>query len=148
MFDAAERRYLETAPLGRLATADDRGRPHAVPVCYALVDDGIVSPIDEKPKAVPPGDLRRVRDVRSNPAVALVVDHYTTDWSALGWVQVRGTASYREPEASGGHDRHATALERKYDQYGSHDLADRPLIHIDPGEVRSWGRLERPGRDG
>ena len=137
-----EHRYLETARVGRLATADAEARPHAVPVCFALASGRIVSPIDEKPKDAPPRALRRVRDVESNPTVALVVDHWSEDWDALGWLQVRGRASVTPPEA-GGHDAAVAALREKYDQYREHALEERPLLRIDPGHAVSWGRLQR-----
>jgi PPOX class probable F420-dependent enzyme len=143
MYSGPERRYLEAAPLGRLATADAEGRPHAVPVCFALLGDDLVTPIDEKPKSAPPGELRRSRDVRANPRVALVVDHYCEDWSALGWLQVRGTAGHLEP-GEPDHDRAVAALRAKYDQYADHALEERPVIRVRPGSVLSWGSLERP----
>ena len=143
MFDARERRYLETARVGRLATADADGRPHVVPVCFAFVDDRLVTPIDEKPKSVPPGELRRSRDIAENPRVALVVDHYAEDWSELGWVQVRGTATNLAP-ADPAHPSAVTTLREKYDQYADHALEERPVVRITPGSVRSWGALERP----
>jgi PPOX class probable F420-dependent enzyme len=143
MFQEQERRYVETAAVGRLATADAEGRPHAVPVCFALVDGHVVTPIDEKPQRVAPDALRRSRDITENPSVALVVDHYTDDWDRLGWVQVRGTASHCRP-GDPAHAPGVTALRRKYDQYAAHDLEARPLIRIAPGSVRSWGCLERP----
>lgn len=141
MFQPAERTYLESARVGRLATVDAQGRPHVVPVCYALLDDYVVTPIDEKPKDVGPDQLRRSRNIRENPAVALVVDHYVEDWSRLGWVQVRATASLSAPDDT---ERGAaiSALREKYDQYHDHELEDRPLIWIDPEHVRSWGRLD------
>jgi PPOX class probable F420-dependent enzyme len=142
MFETREREYLTTARVGRLATADGEGRPHAVPVCFALLGDRIVTPIDEKPKDAQPGALRRLRDIAANPRVALVVDHYVESWSDLGWVQVRGTATRLDP----GDDGHASGIEvlrGKYDQYADHDLGERPVIEIDPGSVRSWGRLSR-----
>jgi PPOX class probable F420-dependent enzyme len=145
MWSEHERQYLETAHLGRLATADTEGYPHVVPVCFALVDEHIVTPIDEKPQRVSPDELRRSRDISENPRVALLVDHYADDWSQLGWIQVRGTATHCAPDA----DAHASdiaALRRKYDQYADHDLENRPLIRIDSGSVRSWGTLERPNR--
>jgi PPOX class probable F420-dependent enzyme len=144
MFDEPERRYLESAPLGRLATADGEGRPHVVPVCFALVGDTVVTPIDEKPKRVGSTELRRVRDVRENPRVAVVVDHYATAWDRLGWVQIRGTAELVAPEARS-HAAAVRALRSKYDQYATHALEERPVISIAPGSVRSWGRLDRPG---
>ncbi|MEF8840329.1 MAG: TIGR03668 family PPOX class F420-dependent oxidoreductase [Haloarculaceae archaeon] len=147
MFDARERAYVETARVGRLATADAEGRPHVVPVCFAFAGDGIVTPIDEKPQSVPADGLRRSRDVLENPRVALVVDHYTEDWSALGWVQVRGTAAHLTPGEPGYQDAVA-ALRGKYDQYADHALEERPVVRIEPGSVRSWGELERPRSDG
>jgi len=143
VFSDRERRYLETAPLGRLATADTDGRPHVVPVCFALQDDAVMTPIDEKPKQADPESLRRCRDIRENPRVSLVVDHYASDWSKLGWVQVRGTATLLDPAATF-HSEGVAALRSKYDQYESHSLAERPLVRIEPGTVHSWGTLDRP----
>lgn len=143
MLQDQERTYIETAQIGRLATADAEGRPHIVPVCFTLVDDHIVTPIDEKPKNVSPDALRRSQDITENPHVALIVDHYTDDWSQLGWVQVRGTATHCTPSEES-HSPAVTALRQKYDQYIEHNLEERPLIRISPGSVRSWGHLERP----
>ena len=138
MFSTAERAYLETARVGRLATADERGRPNVVPVCFALHDGTLVSAIDEKPKNEEPSELRRARDVRENPYVAVVVDEYSGDWSALRWVQVRGRAALVDP----GDDDHGAgvdALREKYDQYRTHAIEDRPLLRVRPGHVLSWG---------
>ena len=141
MFSDPERRYVETARVGRLATADAEARPRAVPVCFAFADGRIATPVDEKPKDAPPERLRRCRDVEANPRVALVVDRYAEDWSRLGWVQVRGTATLLSPDESG-HAAAVAALREKYDQYADHDLGARPVVRIDPGSVRSWGNLD------
>lgn len=146
MYTADERRYLEAARLGRLATADGEGRPHVVPVCFALIDERVATPIDEKPKSVGASDLRRVRDVSENPRVSLVVDHWSEDWSELGWVQVRATASVVDP----GVEVHAdgvAALREKYPQYAGHDLEGRPMLVLDPERVLAWGELS-PSRNG
>lgn len=143
MFQEQERQYIETARIGRLATADIKGRPHVVPICFALVDDHIVTPIDEKPQRVSPEALRRCQDINENPHVALLVDHYTDDWSQLGWIQVRGTATYCTPREES-HSSGLVALRHKYDQYVTHDLENSPLIRISIGSVRSWGLLEHP----
>lgn len=147
--NANERRFLERARRGFLATADTDGRPAAVPVCFALVDDRgddvgaettIVTPVDEKPKDAAPTDLRRVRDVRADPRVTFLVDRYDEDWSRLAWIQVRGTGEITDPGASE-HGAAIAVLTRKYDQYADHALGERPVIRIDPGHVVSWGDL-------
>jgi PPOX class probable F420-dependent enzyme len=141
MFDADERAYLERTRVARLATADADARPHALPICYALVDDTIVTPIDEKPKANAPDALRRVRDITDNPRVAVVVDHYHENWDHLGWLELLGTATIHDPD----HEAHGdavTTLREKYDQYRDHALETRPIVHIEPGTVRHWGDLE------
>ena len=144
MVEPDVRRRLETARVARLATADEAGRPHVVPICFALVgsiddeaDWGIVTPIDEKPKRGSPASLRRSRDIRSNPTVSLLVDEYTEDWSELGWVQVRGRATQIEP-GEAGHSDAIRALEAKYEQYADHDLPARPVIYVSPGSVMRW----------
>ncbi|MFB6169672.1 MAG: TIGR03668 family PPOX class F420-dependent oxidoreductase [Haloarculaceae archaeon] len=131
-----ERSFLESARVGRLATADAEANPHAVPVCYALVGGRLVSAIDEKPKSTT--DLQRVRDVAENPRVALVVDHYEEDWSELAWVQARGRAAVLDPDDSG-HADAVAALREKYDQYRDHGLESRPVVEIRTDRVLSWG---------
>lgn len=139
--NAEERAFLAAADRGFLATADEEARPAVVPVCFALVGAGedawIASPLDEKPKAGGPRELRRVRDVRDNPRVALVVDRYDDDWTDLAWVQVRGTASVLAP-GEAGHADAVGALRSAYAQYADHALAERPLLRVDPGHTVSW----------
>lgn len=87
------RRFLELQRIGYLATADAQGRPHVVPVCYAVSRNWIYITIDDKPKRTDSGSLKRLRNIAENPAVAFVADRYDDeDWSRLGWVVVRGIA--------------------------------------------------------
>jgi PPOX class probable F420-dependent enzyme len=141
MLDDDVCQYLAAAPLARLATVAPDGQPHVVPICFAVQDGAVVTPIDEKPQSVATSRLRRVRNIEANPQVALVVDHYADDWDALGWVQLRGTATLRDP-ADDTHAVGVAALREKYSQYETHALDDRPLVRITPETVRSWGRLE------
>ncbi|WP_265111597.1 TIGR03668 family PPOX class F420-dependent oxidoreductase [Halosolutus halophilus] len=139
----AERVFLERTRVAALATVDEDGRPHVVPICYAFLhgSDGtrLVTAIDEKPKST--RELQRIRNVRIEPRVTVLADRYREDWSRLAWVQVRGEARVLSPGA-GVHEDAVTALESKYDQYGDQDLSDRPIIRIGVEETRSWGDLE------
>jgi PPOX class probable F420-dependent enzyme len=96
--DSAEaRRRFVAAPVARLATAGGDGRPHLVPVTFAVDGDAVYFAVDHKPKRSQ--DLRRLRNIRENDRVALLVDHYADDWSALWWARADGTAEIVEDEA-------------------------------------------------
>ena len=132
--------FVQERRVGRLATADGQGRPSVVPVVYAaFVLDGepiIVTAIDEKPKGEP-GQLRRVRNIRGRPEVALIVDDYAEDWQRLAWVLVRGAAVVVGP-GEAGHAQAVAALRAKYPQYAAMSLEVLPVILIRGLESRSW----------
>ncbi len=132
-------RFLEAHRLGHLATTGPDGAPHVMPVCYALDDEALYFVADAKPKRRPARELERLRNVRANPRVALVVDDWDEDWTRLAWVLVRGTASIVGDGAA-----HATALallRARYPQYRAMALDDpdvHPVVRIDPVRVRHW----------
>jgi PPOX class probable F420-dependent enzyme len=129
--------FLERQRSGRLATVDPRGQPHAVPICYALLDGIIYTPIDEKPKTGDPRELRRIRNILANPKVCLVVDRYEDeDWSHLAWLQVRGEASLVEDEAE--RERALVKLRARYRQYLTMHLEELPLLRITPTRLVGW----------
>ncbi len=84
------RRRLAAAPVGYLATVRANGRPHIVPIVLALAGDAIYAIADPKPKQGL--DLLRHRNVRANPAVSVLVDHYDDAWEAIWGVRRDGTA--------------------------------------------------------
>jgi PPOX class probable F420-dependent enzyme len=134
---ADEAAFLERQRSGRLATVDPRGQPHAVPICYALLDGIVYTPIDEKSKTADPRSLRRIRNILANPKVCLVVDHYEdADWSRLAWLQVRGEASLVEDSAE--RARALAALRARYRQYRTMALESLPLIRITPTRLVGW----------
>jgi PPOX class probable F420-dependent enzyme len=95
---AEARERFAAARVARLATADSAGRPHLVPIAFAVEGDRVYSAVDAKPKRTTA--LRRLANVRENPAVALLVDHYDdADWTALWWVRADGLGRVLDPEA-------------------------------------------------
>ncbi len=104
--------------MARLATADANGRPHLVPIVFALLDDDLYSAIDLKPKAHagPNARLRRLDNIRANPAVSVLVDDYAEDWRQLWWARADGTARViAGPGAAAA--RAIVALSDRYPQY-------------------------------
>ncbi len=136
MITREQARFLDGQRVGRLATVDDHGRPHAVPICFALLDGVLYTPIDEKPKRDTGRPLRRVRNILAHPDVCLVVDVYDEDWTRLAWLQVRGVATLVEDD--GERTRAIAALRGKYAQYRTMDLETRVLIRVTAGEVVGW----------
>jgi PPOX class probable F420-dependent enzyme len=98
---ADARKRFASARVARLATAGADGRPHLVPIVFALAGETVFSVVDDKPKRTT--DLQRLRNVRANPAASILVDHYDdADWNALWWVRADGRARVldrSEPEA-------------------------------------------------
>ncbi len=62
------RRLLESAQVGHLGTTGSDGRPHVVPVCFALVGDAVYSAVDHKPKHS--ARLRRIANIEATAALA------------------------------------------------------------------------------
>jgi len=138
MLSDAQRGFLDQCRVGHLATADQKGVPHVIPVCYALGEGTLYITIDEKPKRrdVP---LKRVRNILANPQAAFVVDRYDEDWRRLGWVMLRGGAEILEegPE----YDAAQAMLRERYPQYRAMNLAGLPVIALRIARATSWGEL-------
>jgi len=140
--DAPVRRFILAARVARLATADAAGAPHVVPVCYAFDGERFYFVVDDKPKAPAARPLKRLRNIRDNPRVALVIDRYSEDWTALAWVLVSGTASLVAAQRE--YAQALALLHERYAQYRSMPLAfeRNPMVRITPGRIRAWGRLD------
>lgn len=134
---ATDWRFLAAHRVARLATVDSQGRPHLVPVCFAVDGAAIFLPLDEKPKRVAPTELRRVRNLLERPDVALLVDDYHEEWEKLAYLMVRGRASLIEPEAAG-HAEAVRLLRDKYPQYQRMAIDRQPVIKIVPTGSRRW----------
>ena len=138
---APELAFVSSQRVARLATITPDGTPALVPICFALLgsdDPVLVSVLDEKPKSVPDGDLARVRHIRREPHVSVIVDHYDEDWSRLAFVQVKGTARLIGPDDPA-HTPAITALRSKYPQYRAMAIEQRSVIVIEPYRTTSWG---------
>ncbi|MET7620792.1 PPOX class F420-dependent oxidoreductase [Streptomyces sp. NPDC005408] len=116
-FSAAERAYLSSQRLGRLATVDPQGQPQANPVGYFPQDDGTIL-IGGYRLAT----TKKWRNLQTNPKVALVVDDIVSyrPWKVRG-VDIRGEAEL----VTGPHE------------LGPHFSEE--LIRIHPKKIHSWG---------
>ena len=122
----AERAYLNSQPLARLATVDASGAPQNNPVGAFLDEE--TGDILIGGHAM--GTTRKFRNVRANGQVALVIDDLVSrdPWTVRG-LEIRGTA---------------VSLE---DVDPPMPFMSREVIRITPRWVASWGvDPEAPGR--
>lgn len=124
------------SPVARLATSSPDGKPHLVPVVFAIDEDSrdvVYTAIDAKPKSTQ--RLRRLANIAGNPRVSLLVDHYVDDWTQLWWVRADGDAAiHYDGEAM--HTGYRL-LRAKYPQYQSVSLSG-PVIAITVHRWSSW----------
>jgi PPOX class probable F420-dependent enzyme len=138
----AVRKKLEQARVARLATVDDQGVPHIVPVCFVYKSRVFYTAIDLKPKRVEPGRLARLKHIRVAPHVALLIDKYDDDWSQLWYVLARGKAKLVPDSAKRERAAAIRRLRAKYPQYAAGMLTDNAiLIRIEPERIISWGNI-------
>ncbi|MGO8962165.1 TIGR03668 family PPOX class F420-dependent oxidoreductase [Mycobacterium sp.] len=133
MVDFDPKTRFAQAPVARLATVAPDGRPHLVPVVFAVDGEVIYTAVDAKPKTTQ--RLRRLANIDGNPRVSLLVDHYAEDWTQLWWVRVDGVATIH-------HDGNAMRIGRdllraKYAQYQSVPL-NGPVIAVTVRRWSSW----------
>ena len=127
---------LASARLAHLACSTKDGEPLVIPICFAFDGSMIYSAIDEKPKKTGPLGLRRISNILENPSVCIVVDSYSEDWRKLQYVMVHGAATVLHQGKQ--FDYAISLLRRKYRQYRSMKLEDRPLIKIKPLRIVAW----------
>ncbi|OHU22334.1 PPOX class F420-dependent oxidoreductase [Mycobacteroides franklinii] len=128
---AEARGRFRAAAVARLATVNESGAPHLVPVTFAIADDVICWAVDHKPKSR--NDLQRVRNIAANPAVSFLVDRYDEDWAALWWVRADGIARVLDTPDAGW----ITLLANKYRQYRETPPTG-PMVLTDVSHWSGW----------
>ena len=117
------RARLATHDHGILCTVHAERGVDAVPVAYAVDEDGYVGvPVDRvKPKAS--ARLQRERNLETDPRATLLVEHWDhDDWSRLWWVR----AELRwQGDAAGREKALAVRLAESYPQY-----RDQPFVRV------------------
>jgi PPOX class probable F420-dependent enzyme len=135
---------LRAARVGRLATVTPEGSPHVVPLVFVILerDGGLVAywVVDEKPKRS--RRLQRLRDIETNPSVAILVDEYTDDWGRLWWVRADGTGRVVRSRSE-----RVVALDALYAKYQQYAMTrpNGPVVAIDIHRVSGWAAEDARG---
>lgn len=131
--------FIRSARVAHLATADAKGQPHVIPICFVFDGKNFYSPVDEKPKRVAPRKLKRITNIRKNPNVSLVIDRYEEDWRKLAYILVFGKAQIVLRGKK--YLKAIRLLRKKYPQYQTMAIDERPMIMIKTENVMGWGAL-------
>lgn len=133
MEPSAYQQRLADAVVARLATVSPDGKPHLVPIAFAIDGDTLYFAVDAKPKRTT--ELQRLKNIAANPRVCVLVDHYEDDWSKLWWVRVDGTA-----RALGGGVEADHAIDLLVDRYAQYRQARPrgPVVAIAIDRISGW----------
>lgn len=128
------RHRLASARVGYLATVRGDGRPHVVPIVFAVNGDVVYAIADPKPKSGL--DLLRHRNIVANPAVSLLVDAYDEPWIGIWWVRADGQARIVEdgPER----DTAIRLLVSKYPDYATWTTPFGAAMVMEVTRLTSW----------
>jgi PPOX class probable F420-dependent enzyme len=127
------RNRFASAPVARLATVGADGRPHIVPISFALDEQTLYFAVDAKPKRTT--NLKRLRNIAANPAVSVLADHYEDDWNRLWWVRLDGDARVVTDDAEV--QKAIQLLAARYSQYRANRPAG-PVVAIAIGAISGW----------
>jgi PPOX class probable F420-dependent enzyme len=124
------------ARVARLATVRPDGRPHLVPITYALAPSGhgLVTAVDAKPKTTTA--LRRLANIAANPRVSVLVDRYEEDWTALWWARADGVARVHDPDTPEARAA-VDLLAARYPQYRYHPPPG-PVVVVEVDRWSTW----------
>ncbi|HEX2106133.1 MAG TPA: TIGR03668 family PPOX class F420-dependent oxidoreductase [Nitrososphaera sp.] len=131
--------FIQRVRVARLATINPEFIPHIVPVVFVFDGSHFFIPIDEKRKKTQAEKLRRIKNIRDNPNVALLIDEYSEDWNRLAFVMIQGIASIVKsgPQSDVQLQQALKKLTTKYIQYQKIGIGEI-CIKIKPEKVVSW----------
>ena len=137
---------VAAARVAILGTVTPDGRPHLVPITFALLpanlegDPGllrpeaskpvVVSAVDDKPKRS--RQLQRLANLAAHAQASVLVHNYEDDWSRLWWVRLEGGAEVLEQDEAG-----VAALAAKYAYYLKRPPFG-PFVRITVESIRGW----------
>jgi nitroimidazol reductase NimA-like FMN-containing flavoprotein (pyridoxamine 5'-phosphate oxidase superfamily) len=127
----AEKKFITSMRVMRVATVDSDGVPHNVPVCPVVDKDRIYFATERK--------ARKIRNIKTNPSVTCVFDEYTEVWEYLRGVMIQGEARIVNATEF---RRLRKRIYAKYAQYESEAAIgerDSVIVEVKPNRKFSWG---------
>lgn len=127
----AEKDFVNVARVARLATASREGVPHNVPVC-PVFDNGRIYFGTE-------AGVKKVKNIRANPQVALVFDDYVEAWDQLRGILIQGTARVVEQKKFRRLRKKIYAKYLQYEATAPLEEGESVIVEVTPRHKFSWG---------
>ena len=130
-FNKAEKDFIQSMRVVRVATVDPDGVPHNVPVCPVVNNDKIYFGTERTAK--------KIHNIKTNPRVTVLFDEYTEAWEYLRGVMIQGDARIVNAAEF---RRLRKQIYAKYAQYESNAALgerDSVIVEVKPGKKFSWG---------
>ncbi|MDG6982998.1 MAG: pyridoxamine 5'-phosphate oxidase family protein [Nitrososphaerota archaeon] len=118
--------FLRAHELCRFATASKDGKPHVVPVIYAMDGENVVVATDYGTK--------KLRNLKENRSVALVVDEYHPNRA----VMIEGECEILERGEEYMRLLHVLFERFEYYRKNSWGEGDSPILKVKPSRAVSW----------
>jgi PPOX class probable F420-dependent enzyme len=130
-------RRIASQSVAHMASSGSDGKPHIVPITFAIEGRVLYFAVDAKPKRTT--DLKRLRNIAANPAVSILIDHYEDEWEKLWWVRLDGNA-----RILGDNDEIERALDllaARYRQYRT-NRPHGPVVEVAIGRASGWSAAD------
>lgn len=118
--------FLKAHEVCRFATASKKGRPHVVPVIYAMDGEDVIIAIDYRTK--------KLKNLKENRSVALVVDEYHPNRA----VMIEGECEILERGKE--YIRLLRLLFERFEYYRKNPWGEgeSPILKVRPTKAVSW----------
>jgi nitroimidazol reductase NimA-like FMN-containing flavoprotein (pyridoxamine 5'-phosphate oxidase superfamily) len=126
-----ETEFITSQDVARVATIDETGMPHNVPVCPVLDRTAVYFATEI--------NARKMKNIRANPEASIVFDVYSDSWKELRGVMLQCDAYIVERAEFA---RLRAKLYRKYPQYEKEapiEPENSVIVKLEPSKKFSWG---------
>jgi nitroimidazol reductase NimA-like FMN-containing flavoprotein (pyridoxamine 5'-phosphate oxidase superfamily) len=123
--------FIKSQGVARLATIGVDGAPHNVPVC-PVFDRGKVYVGTES-------EAKKVKNIRSNPHVAIVFDQYRDSWNSLRGVMLQCSARILEQKQFKNIRKKLYDKYPKYESESALEPGDSVILEFLPEKKFTWG---------
>ena len=127
----AERDFVDSARVARVATVDAKGIPHNVPIC-PVFDNGKLYFGTE-------ASAKKVWNIKANANVTLVFDDYTEAWEHLRGIMIQGQARVVNTQRFRAIRKKIYTKYLQYESTAALTEGDSTIIEITPRKKFAWG---------